>query len=218
MTWPFPSGSHSYLERQMYLVLEDRSCSPLFASKDEGSRIWLMYKYLILEDTSQLSKLNWCPVPFQMLWSTQVMDVWLMAMTCRRPEPSCMLGHLGLGNSLEPQATPGRTAARLCKVSAVSTVGRKKLSFAAVLSGVWCTKTSQWIWSQDPSGWKMHSCFPLLSFPDPVHLLSAVLGWTKVYLIAFPKVATQLWHRLDVFCVACLLVWPEWWKGPRQHR
>lgn len=68
MTWPFPSGSHSYLERQMYLMLEDRSCSPLFASKDEGSRIWLMNTYLILKDMSLLSKLNWCPIPFQVIW------------------------------------------------------------------------------------------------------------------------------------------------------
>lgn len=40
-----------------------------------------MNKCLILEDTSQLSELNWCPVPFQMTWSIQVLDVWLMAMT-----------------------------------------------------------------------------------------------------------------------------------------
>jgi len=141
----------------MYLMLQDRSCSPLFASKDKGSRIWLMNKYLILEDMSQLSKLNWCPVPFQMLWSTQLMDVWLMAMTRNgRPETSWMpdtvrmLGHLGLSNWFEPRAMPGRAAAGLYSISAVSTVGRKMLLFAAVHSDIWCTKTSQWIWSQRP--------------------------------------------------------------------
>lgn len=78
------------------------------------------------------------------------MDVWLMAMTCGMPEPSWMpdtvrvLGHLGLGNWFEPQAMPGMMAAELCNVSAVSTVGRKKVSFAAVCSGVWCTNISQW--------------------------------------------------------------------------
>lgn len=126
----------------MYLMLEDRSC---FAFKDEGSRIWLMNKYLILEDTSQLSKLNWCPVPFQVLQSTQVMDTWLMAMTCGRPDTVRALGHPGLGNWFEPQAMPGRTAARLCNVSAVSTAGRKQISFAAVHSGDWCAKNSRWI-------------------------------------------------------------------------
>lgn len=45
--------------------------------------IWLMNKYLIIKHTGQLSKLNWCPVPFQVIWSTHVMDVWLMAMTSR---------------------------------------------------------------------------------------------------------------------------------------
>ena len=135
----------------MDLMLEDRSCSPLFASKDEGSRIWLRNKYFILEDMSRLSKLNWCPVPFQVIWSTQMMDVWLMAMTCGTPEPSWMpdtvhmLGHLDLGSWFEAQAMPGRMAARLCNVSAVSTVGRKELLFAAVCSGIWCTNTSPWI-------------------------------------------------------------------------
>lgn len=137
------------MERQIYLMPENRSCSPLFSPTDKGSRIWLMNKYLILEDAAQLSKLNRCPVPFQMIWSTYVMDVWLMAMTCGRPELRWMpdtihlLGHPGLGNWFEPQAMSGRTAVRLCNVSAVNIVGRKKLSFAAVCSGIWCTNSSQ---------------------------------------------------------------------------
>lgn len=40
-----------------------------------------MNKSSILEDMSQLSELHWCPVPFQMTWSVQVLDVGLMAMT-----------------------------------------------------------------------------------------------------------------------------------------
>lgn len=72
-------------------------------------------------------------------------------MTCGTPEPSRMpdtvyvLGHLGLGNWFEPQAMLGRMAVRLCNVTAGSTVGRKKLLFAADCSGVWCTNMSQWI-------------------------------------------------------------------------
>lgn len=154
-----------------------------------------MNKYLIHKDTSQLCKLNWRPVPFQMIWSTQVMDGWLMAMNGGRPECSWMpdtvheLGHLGLGHWFEPQAMPGRTAARLCNVSAV---GGKSFCLLQFILGFGVQKPVSGSGAKTPSDCKTHSWFPLLSFPGPVHLLCAVLGRTKAYLNAFAKVATWL--------------------------
>lgn len=101
-----------------------------------------MNKYLILEDMSQLSELSWCPVPFQMIWSIQVLDVWLVAMT--RAQLDARHCTHAQTPGFEPQAMLGRMAAGICDVSAVSTAGREKLLFAAVCCGVWCTNMSQW--------------------------------------------------------------------------
>lgn len=156
----------------MYLMSEDGSRSPPFNSRGEGSRIWLVTKNVTPEeDASQMvpsAVSNALEYPSDVrvadgrdLWDTTA------HCTCAR--------HLHLGNWFEPQAMPGRMAARLCRVSAVSTAGRTKLSFAAVHSGLWCGETSQWPWSPDCSDGKAHTLFLLLSFPVPVRLLCVVL-------------------------------------------
>lgn len=99
-----------------------------------------MNKYLVLEDTSQLSELNWCPDPCQMTWSIPVLDVWLMAMT-RAQLDARHCTHAWIPG-FELQAVLGRMG--MHNVSAVSTAGREKLLLAAVCCGVWCTKMSQW--------------------------------------------------------------------------
>lgn len=101
-----------------------------------------MNKYLMLENTGQLSEWNWCPVPFEMTWSIQVLDVWLMAMT-RAQLDARHCTHAwtpGFG----PQAMFSRMAVGIHNVSAVRTAGREKLLLAAVCCGVWYANMSQW--------------------------------------------------------------------------
>lgn len=159
-----------------------------------------MDKYLIHEDTRQLSELNWCPVPFQTIWSIQVLDAWLMAMTraqldarhCTR----AWTPRLGL------QAMLGRLAVGICNVSSVSTAEREKISLAAVCSGAWCTNMSQWNKGQIAVIAKPTPDFPFCPFL--VLDTSFVQFWDaqKCIPLLFPRLLPDC--GTDWICSACL--------------
>lgn len=91
-----------------------------------------------------------------------MLGVWLMAMT--RAQLGARHCTHAWTPGFAPQAMPGRVAAGILDVPAVSTAGREKLLIAAVCCGVWCTNMSLWNSSQIAVIAKLTPDFPFCPF------------------------------------------------------
>lgn len=179
-------------------MLKDRSCSPLFPSKDEGSRIcsWTSaYRLKVW-----VGCLNW-------------VGAYSISNDLEHPSAGCVAdGHdqspagcPTLHTCLDPWiCTPSNArqgGSRNTRCSSCEHCWQGKAFACCSLLWGLVYKYESVELEPDCCDCKTHSWFPLLSFPGPGYLC-AVWGWTKMSL----KAVTWLQDRLDVFCVACLLV------------